>query len=159
MICTTSFRMIDTRIMVVVMLSNAATVTSQGNSWGTWPGDESIKWAPFTRQSARYVRLEAVAVTSGTSAVINTVTVGAVLPCPLPVGVKRRDAKVTLLPSRSVIKKVTGNAMLEKNVSGESGRISVYDLTGKMVTTKNSKVSEGVYIINYNKPFAGSKKQ
>ncbi len=135
-----------------------STGTSSGSSWGTWPGDESIKWAQFKPQRARYVRLEAVAVTSGTSAVINTVTVGAVLPCPLPVGVKRRDSKVTLLPSRSGIKKVTGSAMLEKNVSGESGRISVYDLTGKKVTTKNSKVSESVYIIKYNKSLSDNKK-
>lgn len=45
--------------------------TSSSGTWGTWPGDSTIKWARFAQQSARYVRLEAAAANGSASNMIN----------------------------------------------------------------------------------------
>ena len=123
------------------------TGTSSGSNWGSWPGDSSIKWAQFSPQKARYVRFEAVSVTSGTSAVINTISVGAELPCLPPVGVKREFSN-TAQPADSRIRKVTLSGVSDKQISGRANTISVYDLTGKLVEKKaNIKISRKVYIL------------
>ena len=135
-----------------ISFTQITTGTSSGSNWGTWPGDESIKWAQFTAQSARYVRLEAVSVTNGTSAVINTVTVGAKLPCPLPVGVKTSNSKPTTHPGCSGVKRVTGSKLFDKEFAGKSGMTSAYNLNGKLISKKNYlKQTEGVYILKLDK--------
>jgi alpha-L-fucosidase len=122
------------------------TGTSSNGTWGKWAGDSTIKWAQFKPQSARFVKLEATVVTSGNSAVINTVAIGAELPYSLPVGVNKNVSRTTTQPTYSGFKKVTGRAMYKKQISGGANTISVYDITGKLVNKKND-VSERVYIV------------
>ncbi|MBN2036150.1 MAG: alpha-L-fucosidase [Chitinispirillaceae bacterium] len=52
-------------------LTQITTGTSSSGTWGIWPSDSTIKWAQFARQSARYVRLEAVTANSSSSDTIN----------------------------------------------------------------------------------------
>jgi hypothetical protein len=67
------------------------------------------------------------------------------------VEVKKDVSKVTTWPTSYGIKMVTGNVMSDKKISGGTSTLTVYDLTGKMVTKKDAGVSEGVYIVNLNR--------
>jgi alpha-L-fucosidase len=112
------------------------TGTSSSGTWGTWPSDSTIKWARFAQQSAQYVRLEAVAVSSGTAAVINTIAVGAYLPCSQMTAVKQQTSRAAALPHGSVIMKTMGTIMLDGRFLGKINTVAVYDLSGKLVATK-----------------------
>jgi hypothetical protein len=112
------------------------TGTSSSGTWGTWPSDSTIKWARFAQQSAQYVRLEAVAVSSGTAAVINTIAVGAYLPYSQMTAVKQQTSRAAALPHGSVIMKTMGAITLDGRFSGKINTVAVYDLSGKLVATK-----------------------
>jgi Alpha-L-fucosidase len=132
--------------------------TSSSGTWGTWAADSSIKWAQFARQSARYVRLEAIAVDGGTSAVINTVTLGAHLPYNAAAGAKKETSRVSRLSSGEYIKKAINRFSYAPAVTGNELSLAVYDLNGKLVGVKtsiktmlnmrkNSELGNGVYVV------------
>jgi alpha-L-fucosidase len=137
--------------------------TSSSGTWGTWPADSTIKWARFAQQNARYVRLEAVAVSSGTAAVVNTIAVGAYLPYSQMVGVKEQTTLVAVRPAAPSILKAISTITLEGKFSGKTNTVAIYDLTGKLVGTKTVTgisldlkkemgVSDGVYVVKINNP-------
>jgi len=138
------------RIYVSTDGTNFTQVTS-----GTWAADATIKRVSFATQTAQYVRLEAVAVSDGTSAVAGEVAVGG---GPIISAVKEPVSKRTFQsPGTSVIKGA-GKITLDPSFAGRTKSVSVYDLGGKLVgvktLSKNSMdlqkdfgVPEGVYIV------------
>ena len=127
-----------------------------GGVFGTWAADASIKRVSFAPLTARYVRLEAVAVNGGTSAVICDLSVGASGPT-----VVVDKTSVKSIGRQSVIRNVmvtTGRIMFDPVFAEKSKSIAVYDLSGKLVGMKNIGksnvdlrkdlgVGNGVYIV------------
>jgi alpha-L-fucosidase len=131
-----------TSYKIYVSTDNAAftqvtTGTSAGGTWGTWSGDSTIKWARFAQLSGRYVRLEASAVSGGTSAAVNTIVVGACLPYGPTTAIQQEKAPVITLSHGPYIIKTMGTVMLDKRLAGKTNAVAVYDLTGKLVASKS----------------------
>lgn len=125
---------------------------------GTWAADVMVKRAQFPRQSARYVRLEAVAVNGGTSAVINTIAVGANTMYWQTVGVRGQVEKNVSQPSGRVIRTAMGRLTLDPKYEGKTKSIAVYDLGGKLLSVKSITkngidltedfgIRDGVYVV------------
>jgi hypothetical protein len=104
------------------------------------------------------VRLEAVAVSGGAAAVINTIAVGAYLPYSQMVGITQKTAPTLKAPSGANIYKAMGRVMLDY---GNNAAVTVYDLSGKLAgkkivsgksfdLQKDIGVSGGVYIVKIN---------
>jgi alpha-L-fucosidase len=104
-----------------------------GGTFGTWAATSAIKRVQFAPQTARYVRLEAVAVNGGTSAVINEVAVGGAAPTS---AVKEPVTKHSLPVYRSSIRTAIGRCSLEPAFAGKEKSVAVYDLGGKLVGLK-----------------------
>jgi alpha-L-fucosidase len=126
-----------------------------GGTFGTWAADANIKRVSFTPQTARYVRLEAVAAAGGGTAVICDLSVGAsgistnVIPF----------AKVHAagqLNTGGVM--VNGHFTFSPAYAGMARSVAVYDFSGKLLgiktLTKNSVdmqkdfgLQNGAYIV------------
>lgn len=126
-----------------------------GGTFGVWPANSKIKRISFATQTARYVRLEANAVSGGANAIINEIGVGRPMTTS---AVKSQPINRISMPpelnGRTAIGRFDcGQAYLNRVKS-----VAVYDLGGKLmsVTTlskniidlhKDCGVPEGIYVV------------
>jgi alpha-L-fucosidase len=101
---------------------------------GTWTGDYRIKRVLFPVQTAQYVRLEAVAVNSGTVAVAGEVAVGGGPGSTTEAKIPAVDHSAQPLSKRGVL--VAGNFNFGPSWAGQTKCVAVYDLSGKLAGVK-----------------------
>jgi alpha-L-fucosidase len=141
----------------IYVSTNGTTFTQVAS--GTWAADVMVKRAQFPRQSARYVRLEAVAVNGGTSAVINTIAVGANLMYWQTVGVAEKSSvKPGLSLPGTIIAAGIGRQTFGPSWAGRIKSAALYNVKGQRVGVKTLQkneidvrkdfgVSGGVYLV------------
>jgi alpha-L-fucosidase len=140
----------------IYVSTNGTTFTQVAS--GTWAADVMVKRAQFPRQSARYVRLEAVVVNGGAAAVVNTIAVGANLMYWQTVGVSEQTKKHISQPPCMSIKTAMGRLTLDPAFAGKTNTVAVYSLGGRLIDRKNTKsitvdlrkdfcVPDGVYVV------------
>ena len=126
-----------------------------GGTFGTWAPDSTIKRVSFAPQTARYIRLEAVAVNGGTSAVICDLSVGG------PRGttaVSKPELKRTLQGPETMIRTAIGRVNIGPSIADKRRTVALYDLGGHLVGQKQVDkgtidlheefgAADGVYIV------------
>jgi alpha-L-fucosidase len=127
-----------------------------GGTFGTWASNSKIKRVLFPTQTARYVRLEATAVSGGTTAVIGEVAVGGGPPSSTEVKSPAKNHAVQPLNKGGAL--AIGNFNFGPSYAGKTKSVAVYDLSGKLagvkITVKNNidlrkdfRVPNGAYIV------------
>jgi len=126
-----------------------------GGTFGTWAPDSTIKRVSFAAQTARYIRLEAVAVNGGTSAVICDLSVGGPR---TTTAVRKPEFKRTLQGPETMIKTAIGRVNIGPSFTDKRRTVALYDLGGHLVGQKQVDkrtidlheefgAADGVYIV------------
>lgn len=116
----------------------------EGGAFGTWAPDSTIKRVSFAPLTARYIRLEATAVNSGTSAVICDLSVGQLS---APLAVKNPAARERVFHSAAPQTMVTtGRIVFDKGPAEEAIAITIYDMAGHLL--KHAIIKKGTLDLN-----------
>lgn len=141
----------------VLVSTNGTTFTAVDS--GTWATDVKLKRSQFPQQQARYIRLEARAVNSGTSAVIGNISVGVNKMYQTAVDIIAKSSIKTVLPLSGVfVTSQAGHLTFGPAWEGKTKKIYIYNSKGQLVSTKvlfknniavqkDFGVSKGIYLL------------
>ena len=126
-----------------------------GGTFGTWPANAKIKRISFAAQTARYIKLEADAVSGGTNAIISSIEVGGGR---VTTAVNEPVIKRTLQSSGMSVRTAIGRFAFDPAFSGKTKEVAIYDLGGKLVSMKTIKknsidlqkdfgIPDGLYVL------------
>ncbi|MBN1307661.1 MAG: alpha-L-fucosidase [Chitinispirillaceae bacterium] len=143
-----------------VSLSTDGTTFSTVSN-GTWPANRNYKTVTFTPTAARYVRLTATAVSSGSAAIASEVDCG-VVPSTTVSGMGGVRRRPTAFSVQATCRMANGRFVFPGDFSGRAVSVGVYNLSGKLLRRaaieegifdmeKNGRLPEGVYIVTINR--------
>jgi alpha-L-fucosidase len=137
-----------------VSLSNNNSSFSQATT-GTWPADRNYKTVTFTPAPARYVRLTANAVSSGSAAIASEVDCGVINSTDVLSRTRFHSGNACWI---TMYAKTGSRFTFPRGFAGKRFPFSVYDLSGRLIYTGNTsekamepekiaRSSEGVYLV------------